>query len=143
MPPDEEFRRVVDEIGDTGNAFLSGNSDPVKSYWSHQDDVTIFGGWGAYELGWAEVGARLDWAASRFGGGHLRQEIIASGTSGDLGYTVCLERGLARVAGQSGEAPVVLRVTQIYRRVDGSWKLIHRHADPAAEKTPPKAILQT
>jgi ketosteroid isomerase-like protein len=143
MQPDEDFRSAVEEVGSTGDAFVSGNAEPVKSHWLHQEDVTIFGGWGAYERGWTQVESRLDWAASRFGGGQLQQEVIAMEASGDLGYTVCLERGTARVAGRTEEATMVLRVTQIYRRVNGSWKLVHRHADPVVEKTPPTAVLQT
>jgi len=41
----------------------------MKALWSHAADVTIFGGWGAYEQGWEQVGPRLDWAAARFRGG--------------------------------------------------------------------------
>jgi len=46
--------------------FVQGNAEPYKSLWSRADDVTIFGGWGAYEQGWAAVEPRLEWAASRY-----------------------------------------------------------------------------
>lgn len=39
--------------------FVQGDAGPYKSLWSHRDDVTIFGGWGAYEQGWAAVAPRL------------------------------------------------------------------------------------
>ena len=48
--------------------------------------------------------------------------------SGDLAYTVGFERGEVVVDG--GKAmPMTIRVTHIYRRIDGEWQLIHRHAD--------------
>jgi ketosteroid isomerase-like protein len=28
---------------------------------------------------------------------------------------------------------MTLRVTELYRRQDGDWKLVHRHADPDAD----------
>jgi hypothetical protein len=43
--------------------FVEGDAEPYKRLWSRRDDVTIFGGSGGYEQGWANVGPRLDWAA--------------------------------------------------------------------------------
>jgi ketosteroid isomerase-like protein len=48
--------------------------------------------------------------------------------SGDLACTVGFEHGTASVDG--GEIrPMTIRVTHLYRRVDGQWRLVHRHAD--------------
>jgi ketosteroid isomerase-like protein len=35
-----------------------------------------------------------------------------------------------------------MRVTHIYRREEGSWKLIHRHGDAITEKIEPAAVAQ-
>ncbi len=40
-----------------------------------------------------------------------------------MAYTLGFERFNASIAGR----PV--RVTHIYRREDGEWKIVHRHAD--------------
>lgn len=66
----------------------------------------------------------------------------AQGMSGDLAYTVWLEKNVARVVGQEERGPVVLRVTHLYRREEGSWKVIHRHADAFIEKIEATAVLQ-
>ena len=58
-------------------------------------------------------------------------ELTAYGVSGDLAYTVGHERASMRVDGVPTEHN--LRVTQVYRREDGEWKVVHRHAD---EETP-------
>jgi ketosteroid isomerase-like protein len=55
-------------------------------------------------------------------------EDVVVASSGDLAYTVGFERGPASV----DEGPVtemVIRVTHVYRRVDGEWRLVHRHGD--------------
>jgi len=56
-------------------------------------------------------------------------ELVAARVSGDLAYLVGFERGAASVGGAPAE-PVNLRITQVYRREDGEWKLVHRHGDP-------------
>ncbi len=144
MGSDEEFQRAVEAVYATFGAFGAGDAAPFAALWSRGDDVTIFGGFGAYERGWAAVGPRLDWAASRFGGEGqtTRYEPLAAGSSGDLGYAVGLERSdEVRLAGQDAVSSGVLRVTHLFRREDGAWRIFHRHADPIAAKTAPEAIL--
>jgi ketosteroid isomerase-like protein len=130
---------ALDEIEDRTVAALSrlvaGDPEPFKALYSHKPDVTVFGGFGAYELGWDQVGRNIEFAASRFRGGHLEIEPLALGASGDLAYTVWIERGKVRVEGRDEPGTLVVRVTHIFRREDGEWKLIHRHGDPIVEKT--------
>jgi ketosteroid isomerase-like protein len=45
------------------------------------------------------------------------------------------------VQGSNAVCPIALRVTQIYRREGGAWKIIHRHADAMMEKLEATAIL--
>ena len=59
---DEFTKQLVDAL----RRFVQGDAEPYKSLWSRADDVTIFGGWGAYEQGWVAVEPRLEWAASRY-----------------------------------------------------------------------------
>jgi ketosteroid isomerase-like protein len=72
----------------------------------------------------------------RFKRGQLAPEHSAVFASGDLAYTVGFERG--EVAVDDGPArPMTIRVTHICRRIDGAWRLVHRHADfpPADQRT--------
>jgi ketosteroid isomerase-like protein len=57
-----------------------------------------------------------------------RVELLAAGVSGDLAYTVELEHTSVSIDGAPVE-PYTLRVTQVYRREDGEWKVVHRHGD--------------
>ncbi len=109
--------------------FANGDAGPYKQLWCQADDVTIFGGWGAYEQGWDAVSRRLDWAASRFGKGHIDIDNLAAGSSGDLAYSIDTERNVALVDG-AARPETALRVTHICRRAgDGRWQIVHRHAD--------------
>jgi ketosteroid isomerase-like protein len=58
-----------------------------------------------------------------------RVELLAAGVSGDLAYTVELEHTSVSLDGVPVE-PYTLRVTQVYRREDGEWKVVHRRGDP-------------
>lgn len=138
----DDFQQMLQQERTANEHFLVGDAAPVKAMWSHADDVTICGGLGAYEKGWEQVGPRLDWAASLYLEGDTTIEMIAMGTSGDLAYAVWLDRGQVRVAGRDGFSPTALRITQIYRREAGMWKVIHRHGDPIRDKSEVSAILQ-
>ena len=63
-----------------------------------------------------------------------------AGVSGDLAYTVGFEHTSVSVDGVPVE-PYTLRVTHIYRREDGEWKIVHRHGDapPVDQSLPGEA----
>jgi ketosteroid isomerase-like protein len=58
-------------------------------------------------------------------------DVIAAGASGDLAYTVAYERTTASIDGRP-PTPYVLRVTTVFRREHGDWRVVHRHADALA-----------
>ena len=45
-----------------------------------------------------------------------------------MAYTLGFERFYGSIAGGPPEQ-VLVRVTHIYRREDGEWKIVHRHGD--------------
>ena len=73
----------------------------------------------------------LPLAGSRYANGTgpvgVEQAVVAS--SNDLClHGVGFERGPVSVDG-GPTREMAMRVTHIYRRIDGGWKLVHRHAD--------------
>jgi ketosteroid isomerase-like protein len=69
-------------------------------------------------------------------------EYLSSGVSDDLAYTIAIERSDSLIVDQRERAPMALRVTHLFRKENGEWKLLHRHADPLIGKTAPEAVLQ-
>ena len=57
-----------------------------------------------------------------------RFDLVAADFSGDLAYTIAFEHVSASFRG-GPEAPISARVTHVYRRENGEWMIVHRHAD--------------
>jgi ketosteroid isomerase-like protein len=131
----ETFDKTKHVLRAALEAFGEGDPKPFAALWAQADDVTIFGGFGAYERGWEEVSNRLGWAARQMvRGGKSSYQELASGCDGELGYIIGLEHGIA--PGPNSSHSSVLRVTHLFRREAGEWKIIHRHADPIIDKRP-------
>ena len=107
----------------------NGDIGPRLALWSPNEPVTLFGA----ELnarGWDEVGPAFERLAASFTGSQsCEYEVLAAESSGDLGYVVAIEHSVA--ASYRGEPEkYTLRVTTIFRRENGEWKVVHRHGDP-------------
>jgi ketosteroid isomerase-like protein len=137
------FQAFLRQFEEGTGQFINGDATRWKQHVSLRDDATIMGGFGGYERG-KEVGPRYDWAAAQFrpSGAVLKVEHLSSGVSGDLAYTVTIERSQVLVAGQTAPMPMALRVSHVFRKEGGAWKLLHRHADHLVEKAPPGNVLR-
>ena len=126
----EEFRRtILARQTEAEEAFVHGDPGPRMELWSRRDPVTLFGAIGMSESGWDKLSETFPWVASRFSNvSDFRFDVEVVGVSGDLAYTLGFERFNGSVAGRPVE-PVTVRVTHIYRRENGEWKIVHRHGD--------------
>lgn len=125
---DNFISRCQGALGD----LVEGRPEPFKALWSRADDVVIMGAFGGYERGWEQVSARLDWASAGIKATNRAAQNIVTVVGHNLAYTVDLEH-MTRHAG-SEPKPRTLRCTQAYRREDGEWKVILRHADEIPSK---------
>ena len=89
--------------------------------------MTLFGAERS-ATGWAEVSAVFRWLSTHLSQGELRLEVLAADVRGDLAYTVACEHTTASFGGGPRRS-VRLRVTHLYRREDGAWKIAHCHGD--------------
>jgi ketosteroid isomerase-like protein len=109
-------------------ALHGGNVEPRLALWSHRDPVTLLGV-KVSGKGWADLSAKFRTVASWFSETTSYEfEVIAAGASGDLAYIVGYEHNVVKVDG--APKTYTLRSTHVYRREDGEWKIVHRHADP-------------
>jgi ketosteroid isomerase-like protein len=108
-------------------AIHNGDVEPRLALWSHHDPVTLFGA-ALSGYGWPQLSADFATVASWFSDSQRYEvEVVAAGASGDLAYMVGYEHNTVKVNGQLRD--YTLRVTHVYRREDGQWRIVHRHAD--------------
>jgi len=120
----EEFmQRCHEALAEQGN----GKSLSFLRLWSHTPDVTLMAAVSGYQRGFDEVSGLLSHVSKGLNWDTFRAENLATVITGDLAFTAELER-MTRTVDGHGEA-MTIRATQIYRRVDGHWRVIHRHGD--------------
>jgi len=136
-------RRVTDKeefiawtqsrLRDAETALHNGDVEPRLALWSSCEPVSVLGAWRS-AIGQEEVRDLFRTLADTFSDctSHV-YEIVSADVIGDMGFTAGYERTQASVNGE--QRRYVLRVTQIYRREDGEWKVAHRHGDTAESIT--------
>jgi ketosteroid isomerase-like protein len=137
------FDDVVEQYHQAVAEFIKGNAEPETQVFSNRDDVSLSNPVGPTALGWEEVSARLVEAAAMTSGGEgLTFENLVTHATPELGFTVDVQRCTARVTGIQEMVPISLRVTTIFRLEDGTWKVVHRHADPITSARPVESVIQ-
>ncbi len=68
-------------------------------------------------------------AASFQAGGKSRFEVLQKGTSGELGFWTGFQVATVKPASSPAPIEMRIRVTEVFRNLDGRWQLVHRHAD--------------
>jgi ketosteroid isomerase-like protein len=133
----------LDEYHRAGLEITNGNPAVYKELYSRSGDVTLANPFGPPAVGWSDVSATLDRAAANYRDGEVVGfENVSTVVTPDLAYTVEIETYRARVGGASELTPVAVRVTTVFRREDGIWKVMHRHADPITAPRPPESVIK-
>ena len=114
---------------ESAEAYLAGDLDTYARVLPHADDFTLmppFGG--PTRRGFVLDDETREATRSTFRGGHVEVEVDASYVTDDLAVLAVVERQRGLV-GDLAEQDWSLRVTLMFRRDDGQWRLAHRHAD--------------
>jgi ketosteroid isomerase-like protein len=121
--------------------FYKGNPEPYNQLYSSAKDISLLGAQGGIAVG-EEVAQHLTSRASWFREEeNVSFEKLVELSTEDLGYTVEIERFDAKVAGTDEMVHIALRVTTIFRRESGEWKVIHRQGDPLVSRIDPATYI--
>ena len=127
MSTEEEVLQASEQFYAALNRFLNGDPKPMMEVWSHGPDVTAMHSVPGRQVGWEEVRATWEQFASLTSAGQVAVHDLLVRVGGDLAYTIGSERIEATLAGERGQFEG--RVTNIYRREAGGWKMVHHHID--------------
>ena len=139
----DDLDEVIEQSHLTLGEIVKGNPEPLKMVYSHREDVSLANPFGPPVRGWEQAAAIIERAASNYKDGEIVGfENVAKYVTPELAYIVEVERYKAKVGGGEELAPIALRVTSIFRREEGVWKIVHRHADPITTAQPAESVIQ-
>src|SRR4051812_677414 len=125
MSSEDEVRNASKQFYAALNRMANGDAAALADIWSHSAAVTVMHPIGGRQVGWDAVSASFAQVAQLASDGQvaLKEQLIH--VAGELAYEVGIEQGQVTLAGQ----PVTLeyRVTNIYQREAGAWKMTHHH----------------
>jgi ketosteroid isomerase-like protein len=111
------------------NQMANGKNNALADAWAHNASVTAMHPIGGREVGWDAVGGSFNQVAhmATEGNVELKDQLIQ--VLGDVAYELGIEQAQFKLAGQ--EVKGEIRVTNIYKKEGGTWKIVHHHTDIA------------
>lgn len=125
-----DFDAFLTARAEAAKAYVNGDGQALHNLLTHEGEATFFSPLGDVVDG-AEAVARRYLGDSRAfrPDGRIELEILHTGQSGDLAFWAGYEVARVYVGSTPDPEEMRVRVTEVFRRVAGEWKLVHRHAE--------------
>lgn len=127
MSTEEEVRKASDRFYLALNRMANGDNGLMGEAWSNGSDVTTMHPVGGREVGWDAVRTSFEQVAGIASDGKIGLKDQRIRVVGEVAYEVGVEHGQFTLAGNL--VKLELRVTNIYQREAGAWKIVHHHTD--------------
>jgi len=126
---ERDIAALVQLHHDANAAWMVGDARRYLDLMNLGEDFTIMTPFGGQPgRGFDDSPERMERLKHYFRNGTFRMELVESYSSGDLAVLALIERSEAEVGGLPRQS-WALRVTVVFRREAGTWRLVHRHAD--------------
>ena len=130
MSTEDDVRNASKNFYAGLNRMANGEDGPLADIWSHGAAVTAMHPIGGREVGWDAVRASFEKVAQLASEGKIELKDQLIRVAGDMAWEAGIEHGQFKLAGQ--QVSIEHRVTNIYQREAGAWKVVHHHADTSA-----------
>ena len=127
MAAEDEVRAASEEFYAALNRMLGGDARSLADIWAHDATVTTMHPIGGRQVGWDQVRESFEEVARKSTGGQVERTDQLIRVAGDTAYELGVEHAQFSIGGQ--ELSVNSRITNIYRREAGAWKIVHHHGD--------------
>ena len=127
MTTENEVREASKRFYAALNGMTQGNTGPMGEIWSQGASATTMHPIGGREVGWEQVRQSFDGVGKAATGGHIELADQLIQVAGDMAYELGVERGHISLAGE--KVAIDQRVTNVYRKESGAWKIVHHHSD--------------
>jgi ketosteroid isomerase-like protein len=124
-----DFERFLQLRSEAAEAFVNGDAEAMARLITAAPPATFFGPGGGVVQGPGEVDATFRNQAAPFQEGRSRFEVLQIAAADDLACWAGLQLVTALMKGKAEPTQFKLRVSEIFRKEGGGWKLVHRHAD--------------
>ena len=122
-------------------AILNGDPKGYEDLFADREDITLGNPFGPFASGRAAVVKTLAGAAAKYREGSANVDLVAKYADDKLGCIVEVENDRAKVGMSDSLAEFHVRVTSLYEKINGNWRLVHRHADPITTARPAESVL--
>ncbi len=138
-----ELDEVIETYHKAAAEFIRGNPEPYKALFSRREDLILANPFNPVARGWQQAKETMERASAQYREGEVVGfENLAKYVNGELAFIVEIERFKAKIGKRQDVAPITLRTTTIFRREEGVWRILHRHADPITSPRPWESVVQ-
>jgi ketosteroid isomerase-like protein len=131
----QSFERFFAERQNAAAAYVNGDVTAVDALIPHEGEASFHSPGGDSVSGAAKVAERYSKDAKIFEPeGESRFEVLQMEAGDELAFWTGFQVASVRMKGKAEPIKMRIRVTEVFSRTDGAWRMIHRHADMGAPK---------
>ena len=127
-----EVRQASDRYYATLNRLINGDPEPMIAMLAAGEGVSMLHPLGGQVVGAEEVRRNLQQVALAVtNGSAAAEDLQVFPVTDEVAYTVGIERARAMIGDRVAE--FAARATNLYRKENGEWKIVHHHVDLVPE----------
>ncbi|WP_119390855.1 DUF4440 domain-containing protein [Taklimakanibacter lacteus] len=130
-----DFDTFLARREEAAEAYVTGDGKPVDRIVPHEGEASFHAPTGDSVVGAAEVARRHAEDAKAFvPSGTSAFEVLQRASDEELAFWAGYQLAEAQIGDMPAPQSMRIRVTEIFRKINGDWKMIQRHADMTKPK---------